>query len=81
MYCGSPSYLFYHGLDFASRRETARMLLTDGKAFERMRRELGIDYVYIGYYERGLSGCDVAWFDANYPAVFRSDGVTIYKTN
>ena len=81
VYCGSPSYLFYHGLDFASRRETARMLLTDGKAFERMRRELGIDYVYIGYYERGLSGCDVAWFDANYPAVFRSDGVTIYKTN
>ena len=81
VFCGCPSYLFYHGLDYDSRRELALTLLTDGEAFERMHRDLGIDYVYIGDYERGLPGCDAVFFEQHYPAVFRSGSVTIYKTN
>ena len=81
VFCGCPSYLFYHGLDYDSRRELALTLLTDGKVFERMHRDLGIDYVYIGDYERGLTGCDAVFFEQHYPAVFRSGSVTIYKTN
>ena len=81
VFCGCPSYLFYHGLDYDSRRELALTLLTDGEVFERMHRDLGIDYVYIGDYERGLTGCDAVFFEQHYPAVFRSGSVTIYKTN
>lgn len=81
VFCGCPSYLFYHGLDYDSRRELALTLLTDGEVFERMHRDLGIDYVYIGDYERGLPGCDAVFFEQHYPAVFRSGSVTIYKTN
>ena len=81
VFCGCPSYLFYHGLDYASRSELAKTLLTDGESFERLHRDLGIDYVYIGDYERGISGLDAAFFEENYPAVFRSAGVTIYKTD
>ena len=81
VFCGCPSYLFYHGLDYASRSELAKTLLTDGESFEKLHRELGIDYVYIGDYERGLPGVDAAFFEENYPAVFRSSGVTIYKTD
>ena len=79
VFCGCPSYLFYHGLDYASRSELVKTLLTDGEVFERLHRELGIDYVYIGDYERGLPGLDGTYFEENYPAVFRSSGVTIYK--
>ncbi len=81
VFCGCPSYLFYHGLDYASRRELAKTLLTDGEVFERLHRELGIDYVYIGDYERGLPGLDGTYFEEKYPAVFRSAAVTIYKTD
>ncbi len=81
VFCGCPSYLFYHGLDYASRSELAKTLLTDGESFEKLHRELGIDYVYIGDYERGLPGLDGTFFEENYPAVFRSSGVTIYKTD
>ena len=77
--CGSSSYLFYHGLDYASRQETAKKMLTDAACFEAMHAEFGIDYVYIGEYERGLNGCCADYFEANYSAVFREGNVTIYK--
>ena len=79
VFCGSPSYLFYHGLDYASRLEQEKTLLTDGESFSRLHEALGIDYVYLGDYERGLGGCCADFFEANYPAVFRSGNVTIYQ--
>ena len=79
--CGSESYLFYHGLPYEDRMLLAKKLLTDGEAFERLHAELGIDYVYIGDYERGLPGCCAAYFDEHYPAVFRKGNVTIYQIN
>lgn len=81
IFCGSPSYLFYHGLDYASRLDLEQTLLTDSAAFESLHAELGIDYVYLGDYERGIRGCCAAYFDENYPAVFCSGNVTIYKIN
>ena len=79
--CGSPSYLYYHGLNYLPRLELAKKLLTDSALFEAQHEELGIDYVYIGDYERALSGCIVGYFEQNYPVVFRSGRVTIYKIN
>ena len=79
--CGSGSYLFYHGLDYADRQALVDELLTDGERFESMRGELGIDYVYLGEYERGVQGCDAAWFSEHYPLVFSDGRVSIYKTS
>ena len=79
--CGSSSYLFYHGVDYASRQALAQRLLTDSDSFESAHGELGIDYVYLGEYERGLPGCCAEYFEENYPAVFRQGSVTIYKIN
>ena len=81
IFCGSSSYLFYHGLNYRDRLEQEKLLLTDGEYFESMREELGVDYVYLGDYERGLTGCDTAWFDAHYPKVYSYGGVSIYKTS
>lgn len=81
VFCGCPSYLFYHGLDYGSRLELGERLLTDSETFERLHEELGIDYVYIGDYELGTRGCIASYFEENYPAVFRSGNVAIYKTN
>ena len=80
VYCGCPSYLFYHGLDYTERMDESRKLLTDGDYFARRHTELGIDYVYIGAYERAL-GCTEEYFALNFPAVFSSGDVAIYKTS
>lgn len=80
VYCGCPSYLFYHGLDYTERMDESRKLLTDGDYFARRHAELGIDYVYIGAYERAL-GCTEEYFALNFPAVFSSGDVAIYKTS
>lgn len=79
--CGSPSYLFYHGLNYNDRLALEERLLTDSETFEFFREELGIDYVYIGDYEFGIHGCIVSFFEENYPAVFRCGNVAVYKTN
>ena len=80
VYCGCPSYLFYHGLDYTERMDESRKLLTDGDFFARRHAELGIDYVYIGAYERAL-GCTEEYFALNFPVVFSSGDVAIYKTS
>ena len=80
VYCGCPSYLFYHGLDYTERMDESRKLLTDGDYFARRHAELGIDYVYIGAYERAL-GCTEEYFALNFPVVFSSGDVAIYKTS
>ena len=80
VYCGCPSYLFYHGLDYTERMDESRKLLTDGDYFARRHAELGIDYVYIGAYERAL-GCTEEYFALNFPAIFSSGDVAIYKTS
>lgn len=78
--CGSPSYLFYHGLDYGDRLVLAKKLLTDEESFERLHAELGIDYVYLGDYERGTAGCISAeYFAARYPLVFTDGKVSVYK--
>ena len=81
VFCGSPSVLFYHGLDYSARLDLEQKLLTDSESFARLHEELGIDYVYLGDYERGIVDCCAAYFDQNYPAVFRSGNVTIYQIN
>ena len=54
-------------------------MLTDAEAFEEYREREGIDYVYIGYYERALSGVIVDYLSENYPAAFTSGAITIYS--
>ena len=78
--CGSPSYLFYHGLDYSDRLAFAQKMLTDAEIFEEYHAMLGIDYVYLGSYERGTADClSEDWFAARYPLVFRDGRVSIYK--
>ena len=79
IYCGCPSYLFYHGLDYESRLETEKRLLTDPSFFEEQHAQLGIEYVYLGDYERAIPGCAEAYFQSRYPLVFSSGKVNIYQ--
>ena len=76
--CGSPSYLYYHGLDYTGAQRDAQEMLTDAEAFERLRGEDRIGYVYFGSAERMLDGNIYGYLAENYPAVFDSCTVTIF---
>ncbi len=76
--CGSPSYLFYHGLDYEARQKMAEKMLTDPAYFEQKKAESGVEYVFLGHYERSISGLAAAYFRENYPLVFSSGGIEIY---
>ena len=77
--CGSPSYLYYHGLDYSGRLALEELMLRDPEAFEAHRAELDVAYVYFGPAERALSPYGEAYFEENYPCVFSSAEVRIYE--
>ena len=77
--CGCPSYLFYHGLDYEQRAADEKQMLSDSAAFEKLREHYGIDYVYIGDYERALGKGVPLYLAEHYPAVFHAGDVTIYQ--
>lgn len=76
--CGSGSYLYYHGLNYGSVQQQARAMLTDAASFERYRQNFGIDYVWIGQYERALSGCIEAYLLENYPVAYAGNSIGIF---
>lgn len=57
-----------------------RNMLTDPAAFEENREAAGIDYVYIGDYERGNYGAEliVSYLAENYEAIYNEGGIAIY---
>ena len=53
-------------------------MLTNAEVFEANRESEGLDYVYIGYYERALTGVITDYLTENYPIAFSAGAITIY---
>ena len=76
--CGSGSYLFYHGLPYEGREQEVRELFEQpASVFPELKQKYGIDYVYVGSYERNDYAVDEAYF-SQFPVAYQSDEVTIY---
>ena len=80
IYCGTGTFLFFHGVGYEERSVLMRKMLTDPAAFEENREAAGIDYVYIGDYERGNYGAELisAYLAENYEAIYNEGGIAIY---
>ena len=50
--CGSGSYLYYHGLDYAQQEADAVLMLAFPEELEGMYKEYGIDYIFVSDYEK-----------------------------
>jgi len=76
--CGSGSYLYYHGLPYEGREQEVRELYErPAEALPALRAQYGIDYVYVGSYERYDYAVDETYF-AQFPVVYENESVTIY---
>ena len=76
--CGSGSYLYYHGIDYAYQQRSAEQMLTDENFFEYHKDEFDVDFVYMGYYERSMTGNIESYLASQYPAVCSAGGITLY---
>lgn len=75
--CGSPSYLYYHGLNYADQQAAAKaMYETPGAA---LLEEWGVDYVVFSGFERNEFAADEGWYQSNCTEVFRQGEYVIYQ--
>lgn len=79
--CGTGSYLFFHGLDYATREAALRTLYEQpAEAFYLLREQYDIAYVWLGFAERYTYDCDMEFF-SSLPLFYENNTVRIYAVN
>lgn len=78
--CGSPSFLYYHGLDYTQRENDLRLAYEQPQShISRMIDAYGADYVLISSWEQGSYAVDEEWFEENCECVFENPACRLYK--
>ncbi|MBQ6373023.1 MAG: hypothetical protein IJJ45_00905 [Clostridia bacterium] len=76
--CGTGSYLYFHGIDYAAQASDERQMLEDPAGSAALFGRYGVSYAYISSYERMSFDVDEAWFERHGERVFDMGDVTIY---
>lgn len=75
--CGSPSYLYYHGLDYADQQAAAKAMYETPSAD--LLEEWGVDYVVFSGFERSEFAADEEWYLQNCTLAFSHGDYAIYQ--
>ena len=75
--CGSPSYLYYHGLDYADQQAAAKAMYETPSAD--LLEEWGVDYVVFSGFERSEFAADEEWYQQNCTLAFSHGDYAIYQ--
>lgn len=75
--CGSPSYLYYHGLNYGEQQAAAKAMYETPSAA--LLEEWGVDYVVFSGFERSEFTADESWYQSNCTEVFRQGEYVIYQ--
>lgn len=75
--CGSPSYLYYHGLNYGEQQAAAKAMYETPSAA--LLEEWGVDYVVFSGFERSEFAADESWYQSNCTEVFRQGDYVIYQ--
>ena len=76
--CGTPSYLYFHGVDYSQQQQDERLMLELPADYGNLFEQYGVDYVYVSSYERRNFTVDEVWFAENGELVYESFEVRIY---
>ena len=77
--CGSPSYLFYHGLPYTGNEEAARKMYEEPEASRELFIRLGVDYVLVSDFERSSFTVDTDALEQMFPRVFDDGCRVLYQ--
>lgn len=77
--CGSPIYLYYHGLNYYQRERDLRpMYEAPGENLD-LFEKYNVDYLLISDFERSSYEVDTAWFERAFPKEFDDGCRTLYR--
>lgn len=79
--CGSPSYLYFHGLSYRENENAVKVLLESPESTLDLYQSYGIDYVYLGPDEINSYNVDSKAIANLFECVYNKDGIEIYKVN
>lgn len=76
--CGTASFLYYHGVDYSAQRSAQRAMFEQPAQSAELFSQYGVDYIYIGSYERANYAVDEETIANSYPLVYENDEVKLY---
>lgn len=77
--CGSPSYLFYHGLNYQKNQQAAQAIYEDPWGNRSLLDQLQVDYILVSDYERASYQVDEAALDRMYARVYDDGSRVLYQ--
>lgn len=77
--CGSPSYLYYHGLDYYGNEAAAREMYEEPEANRGLFEEYGVEYVLVSDFEEDSFQVDQEGLDRMFERVFDDGTRVLYK--
>lgn len=79
--CGTPLYLFFHGVDYADQAAAVQQILEFPEESQELMQRYGVDYIYLGAYEYGNYVVDEEYIRAHWPVAFENSAVTIFAVS
>lgn len=76
--CGTPSYLFFHGIDYTGAYVALAQMLEFPADSAELFEQYGVNYAYISSFERSDFAVDEDWFRENGETVFAMGDVCVY---
>ena len=77
--CGTPTFLYYHGVDYTRQMDDARQMYAFPAESEALFDRYDVSYIYISGFERGSFDIDEETIADRYPLVFEQDDVRLYS--
>ena len=77
--CGSPSYLFYHGLPYESSLKDVQVIYEDTEEAWPLLERMGVDYILVSDFERNSYQVDQEALDSLYPRVYDDGARVLYQ--
>lgn len=77
--CGSPSYLYYHGLPYTASEEACRKMYEDPQGNRELFARFGVDYILVSDFEQSSFAVDTDALDQMFPRVFDDGCRVLYQ--
>ncbi len=79
--CGSPVFLYYHGLDYAEREKDVATMYQSPAQSEALFALYDVDYIMVSDYEMMSYAVDIAGLEAMFPLVYHDGDVRLYQVH
>lgn len=77
--CGSPSYLYFHGLPYWESQQAAEVIYQHPEGSQPLVEQLGVDYILVSDFERVSYQVDTEALDRLYTRVYDDGSRVLYQ--